>query len=61
MGILLDQQALKIIFVGLTENAYCNSRKKAMGWLPRSGLVLQSVIELSAGLYRLYKTEMKKI
>jgi hypothetical protein len=41
MGILLDQQALKIIFVGLTENAYCNSRKKAMGWLPRSGLVLQ--------------------
>ena len=32
----------KIIFVGFSETAYFDSMKKqAMGWLPRSGLVLQ--------------------
>jgi hypothetical protein len=38
MGIPLDQQLIKIIFVGLTETIHFDSMKRTMGWLPRSGL-----------------------
>ncbi|NTW77313.1 MAG: hypothetical protein HGB33_05990 [Syntrophaceae bacterium] len=44
MGIPLGPQLLKIIFVGLTGTGYFDSVKKDMGWLPRSGLVLLSII-----------------
>lgn len=38
---------LHSFIVGLTETAYFDSMKKrAMGWLPRSGLVLQYVINI---------------
>jgi len=38
MGISLDQQALKTCWI--YKNWYYNPMKQAMGWLPRSGLVL---------------------